>query len=56
MLTCAYKRLFTTMSRKQYIGAIDQGTTSSRFILFDTKGQLKYAKQIPFVLETPRHG
>ena len=39
---------------QQYIGAIDQGTTSTRFIIFDTNGaiigstQLEHKQHFPF--------
>ena len=32
--------------QKKYIGAIDQGTTSSRFILFDSQGNIKASRQV----------
>jgi glycerol kinase len=39
-----------------YIGAIDQGTTSSRFILFDKDGQIAYVDQREHEQITPRAG
>src|SRR5256885_5582539 len=39
-----------------YIGAIDQGTTSSRFILFDTDGQIVQVDQREHEQITPRAG
>lgn len=32
----------------EYFGAIDQGTTSSRFIIFDTEHNIKHSHQIEF--------
>ena len=32
----------------EYFGAIDQGTTSSRFIIFDTEHNLKHSHQVEF--------
>lgn len=41
---------------QEFIGAIDQGTTSSRFILFDRHGQIKFSHQIEFTQHYPRPG
>ena len=40
----------------KYIGAIDQGTTSSRFILFDHDGQIVHVDQREHEQITPRAG
>ena len=40
----------------EYIGAIDQGTTSSRFILFDRDGQFFHVDQREHEQITPRAG
>ncbi len=40
----------------KYIGAIDQGTTSSRFILFDKDGQIVHVDQREHEQITPRAG
>ncbi|HWE08913.1 MAG TPA: glycerol kinase GlpK [Solirubrobacteraceae bacterium] len=40
----------------QYVGAIDQGTTSSRFILFDKDGKLVHVDQREHDQITPRAG
>ena len=40
----------------KYIGAIDQGTTSSRFILFDGDGQIVHVDQREHEQITPRAG
>ena len=40
----------------EYIGAIDQGTTSSRFILFDSDGQIVHVDQREHDQITPRAG
>jgi glycerol kinase len=40
----------------QYIGAIDQGTTSSRFILFDRDGKIVFVDQREHEQITPRAG
>ena len=41
---------------KKYIMAIDQGTTSSRAILFDEKGQIAYSAQKEFNQYFPHPG
>jgi glycerol kinase len=40
----------------KYVGAIDQGTTSSRFILFDHDGQVVYVDQREHEQITPKAG
>jgi glycerol kinase len=40
----------------KYVGAIDQGTTSSRFILFDRDGRIVYVDQREHEQITPRAG
>jgi glycerol kinase len=35
------------MSRGSYVLAIDQGTTSTRAILFDTQGEARATAQVP---------
>jgi glycerol kinase len=40
----------------KYVGAIDQGTTSSRFILFDKDGQIVHVDQREHEQITPRAG
>jgi len=37
-----------------YVGAIDQGTTSSRFILFDHDGQIVHVNQREHEQITPK--
>ena len=41
---------------KKFIVAIDQGTTSTRAILFDTKGNIKFISQFEFKQYFPRDG
>ena len=41
---------------KKYIVAIDQGTTSTRVILFDTKGNIKFISQFEFKQYFPKNG
>ena len=41
---------------KKFIISIDQGTTSSRAILFNLKGQSVYVSQIEFTQHFPRDG
>lgn len=41
---------------EEYVGAIDQGTTSSRFILFDKLGQIKFVHQVEFTQHYPHPG
>ena len=42
--------------RKKFIVAIDQGTTSSRAILFNTKGKLIFKSQLEFKQYFPKNG
>src|SRR5436309_15367014 len=44
------------LSMPKYIGAIDQGTTSSRFILFDRDGRIVHVDQREHEQITPRAG
>lgn len=44
------------MTMQEFVGAIDQGTTSSRFILFDKQGQIKFSHQVEFTQYYPRPG
>ena len=41
---------------KKFIVSIDQGTTSSRVFLFDTKGNIKFISQYEFKQYFPRNG
>jgi len=41
---------------KKFIVSIDQGTTSSRVVLFDTKGNIKFISQYEFKQFFPRNG
>ena len=43
-------------SQQTYIGAIDMGTTSSRFIIFDTTGTPVASHQIEFKQMYPHSG
>ena len=42
--------------KKRYIAALDQGTTSSRTILFDDKGKIAAMAQIEFPQFYPNPG
>jgi len=44
------------MGEKKYVGSIDQGTTSSRFILFDKGGQIVASHQLEHKQYFPRAG
>ncbi|MFO7849709.1 MAG: glycerol kinase GlpK [Spirochaetia bacterium] len=44
------------MSEKKYIGSIDQGTTSSRFVLFDKDGNITASHQLEHKQYFPRAG
>lgn len=44
------------MSRKTYIGAIDQGTTSTRFVIFDRQGDIAAIHQLEHKQHYPRPG
>ncbi|VVT55687.1 uncharacterized protein SAPINGB_P004692 [Magnusiomyces paraingens] len=41
---------------EEFVGAIDQGTTSTRFILFDKKGQIRLSHQVEFNQYYPHPG
>jgi len=41
---------------KKFLVAIDQGTTSTRAILFDVKGNLKFKSQFEFINKLPQWG
>ena len=41
---------------KKFIVSIDQGTTSSRVVLFDTKGNIKFISQYEFKQHFPKNG
>ena len=41
---------------KKFIISIDQGTTSSRVVLFDTKGNIKFISQYEFKQNFPKNG
>lgn len=43
-------------SNEPLIGAIDQGTTSSRFLVFNTNGDLIASHQLSFTQLYPRPG
>lgn len=36
------------MTKKQFVGAIDQGTTSTRFVIFDENGKMLTYHQMEF--------
>lgn len=44
------------MAERKYVGAIDQGTTSTRFILFDHGGQITASRQMEHRQYFPRAG
>ncbi|KAI7898971.1 putative glycerol kinase [Cokeromyces recurvatus] len=44
------------MTEKQFIGAIDQGTTSSRFLIFDDEGKLITFHQVELAQSQPHSG
>lgn len=56
------RRFFTTMPllngkpNPTFIGAIDQGTTSSRFLIFDTSGEVVATHQLEFKQYYPHPG
>lgn len=41
---------------KQFIGAVDQGTTSSRFLIFDNEGTLITFYQVELPQSNPQQG
>jgi glycerol kinase len=42
--------------KKQFIGAVDQGTTSSRFLIFDQQGNLITFHQVELPQSQPHSG
>ena len=44
------------MSKPRYVMALDQGTTSSRAIIFDQKGEMVSVAQRPFNQYFPKPG
>ena len=44
------------MSKNRYILSIDQGTTSSRAIIFDINGQIQAQKNFTFKQYYPKNG
>ena len=44
------------MLKENFIGAIDQGTTSTRFVIFDKKGTIKSIRQIEHKQIYPKPG
>lgn len=45
-----------TMSAPSFVGAIDQGTTSTRFLIFNTAGEVVALHQIEFKQYYPQPG
>lgn len=41
---------------KTFVGAIDQGTTSTRFLIFNTEGEVVALHQIEFKQHYPQPG
>ncbi len=41
---------------KKFLVAIDQGTTSSRTVLFDVKGNIRFKSQLEFKQYFPKNG
>ena len=41
---------------RKFLAAIDQGTTSTRVILFDTNGNTKFISQFEFTQYFPKNG
>lgn len=39
-----------------FVGSIDQGTSSTRFILFDNKGKIALSHQVEFEQKYPEPG
>lgn len=50
------KRLDSAKLRKFHIGSIDQGTTSTRFLIFDGNGMPVASHQIEFEQKYPESG
>jgi glycerol kinase len=48
--------LLNGKSNTAFIGAIDQGTTSSRFLIFDTSGDVVATHQLEFKQYYPHPG
>lgn len=44
------------MANKEYVGAVDQGTTSTRFIVFDLDGQPVVSHQLEHKQYYPKSG
>lgn len=44
------------MIRPTFVGAIDQGTTSSRFLIFNQKGEVVVTHQLEFKQYYPQPG
>lgn len=44
------------MIRPTFVGAIDQGTTSSRFLIFNQKGEVVATHQLEFKQHYPQPG
>lgn len=44
------------MIRPSFVGAIDQGTTSSRFLVFNQKGDMVATHQLEFQQHYPHSG
>lgn len=44
------------MIRPTFVGAIDQGTTSSRFLIFNQKGEVVATHQLEFKQYYPHPG
>lgn len=49
-------RTAANMSPPTFVGAIDQGTTSSRFLIFNTKGEVVAVHQLEFKQHYPQPG
>jgi len=54
--TSAHNTLTTSQTMPPFVGAIDQGTTSSRFIIFDNQGSPVAQHQIEFNQIYPKPG
>lgn len=44
------------MEAVQCIGALDQGTQSTRFLLYDSRGEVLASSQLEFPQHCPRSG
>jgi glycerol kinase len=49
-------KLPSPKEKKQFIGAVDQGTTSSRFLIFDDEGNLITYHQVELPQSQPHPG